>query len=99
MRHSNLVTKYKRGQMHFEKGNFRRAKWIFEQIALEISSSDTDSMGDINLHNSCEEYLEIIEVNTKDNKFNLFLDPIFFFIIGIVVILSLIVYLIFKYAV
>lgn len=98
MRHSNLVSKYQRGQRHFEKGNFRRAKWIFEQIALEISSSDTDSMGDINLHNSCEEYLEIIEANTKNKTVNLFLDPIFFLLIGILVIIGLIVYLIFKYA-
>lgn len=60
MRHSNLVEKYEKGQKHFEKGNFRRAKWIFEQIVLELSASDTDSMGDINLHNYAEEYLDKI---------------------------------------
>jgi hypothetical protein len=99
MRHSNLITQYHRGQKHFDKENFIRAKVIFRQIALEIPSSDTDSMGDINLHNSCEEYLEIIEENTNDNKFNLFLNPIFFLLIGAIIIIGLVVYFIFEYAV
>ncbi len=61
MKHSNLIEKYQRGQKHFEKGNFRRAKWIFEQIVLELSASDSDSMGDINLHNSAQDYLDEIQ--------------------------------------
>lgn len=64
MRHSNLVNKYNKAQKHFEKGNYRRAKWLFESIVFEIASSDTDSMADIHLHNSAEEYLE--EINQKD---------------------------------
>ncbi len=99
MRHSNLITQYHRGQKHFDKGNFIRAKVIFRQIALEISSSDTDSMGDINLHNSCEKYLEIIEENENNNKFNLFLNPIFFLLIGAIIIFGLVVFLICEYAV
>lgn len=51
MRHSNLVDKYNKAQRHFEKGNYRRAKWLFESIVSEISSSDTDAAGDIHLHN------------------------------------------------
>ena len=99
MRHSNLITQYHIGQKHFEKGNFRKAKAIFEQIAFEISSSDTDSMGDIHLHNSCEKYLEIIEENWNDNKFNLLLNPIFFLLIGAIIIFGLVVFLICEYAV
>lgn len=64
MRHSNLVDKYNKAQKHFEKGNYRRAKRLFESIVFEISSSDTDTMGDIHLHNSAEQYLE--EINEQD---------------------------------
>ena len=88
MKHSNLVVKYQRGQKHFEKGNFRRAKWIFEQIVLELSASDTDSMGDIQLHNNAEEYLDKI----SEQKLSSIKIPI-------IVIVSLIVIIILYFAV
>ena len=61
MKHSNLVEKYIEGQRHLKKGNYRRAKWIFERIIFELSASDSDSTGDINLHNSAQDYLEEIQ--------------------------------------
>jgi hypothetical protein len=60
MQHSDLVEKYNRAQRHFEKGNYRRAKWLFKEIVYELSSSDTDSMAGIALHNYSEDYLERI---------------------------------------
>ena len=89
MSHSDLTEKYKRGQKHFEKGNFRRAKWIFEQIVLELSASDTDSMADIQLHNSAEEYLE----NISEQKLSSLRIPI---LIGGIIICTIILYLAFK---
>ena len=77
MRYSNLVEKYQKGQRHFEKGNFRRAKWIFERIVFELSASDTDSMGDINLHNSAQDYLdEIQQKNLPKSKLPLIIGMI-----------------------
>ena len=84
MRHSNLVNKYKKAQRHFEKGNYRRAKWLFE-----ISSSDTDWMGDINLHNSSEDYLN--EIGEKDLSINKT-----YLLLFILVIISTILYFIFR---
>jgi len=80
MRHSDLVEKYQKGQSHFEKGNFRRAKLCFQQIVIELSCSDSDSMADIHLHNSAQDYLdEIREKNIPKSK-------IPFIIIGIILI-------------
>jgi hypothetical protein len=89
MRHSNLVNKYNKAQRHFEKGNYRRAKWLFESIVFEISSSDTDSMGDINLHNSSEDYLN--EISEKDLSINKT-----YLLLFILVIISTISYFIFR---
>ena len=88
MKHSDLVEKYQKGQRHFEKGNFRRAKWIFEQVVFELSASDSDSMGDINLHNSAQDYLdEIRQKNLPKSKLPLI-------IIGMIILTVL--YFIFK---
>ena len=88
MKHSDLVEKYQKGQRHFEKGNFRRAKWIFERIVFELSASDSDSMGDINLHNSAQDYLdEIQQKNLPKSKLPLI-------IIGLIILTVL--YFIFK---
>lgn len=88
MKHSNLVEKYQKGQKNFQNGNFRRARWIFEQIVFEVSASDTDSMGDINLHNSAQDYLdEIQQMNLPKSKLPLL-------ILGI--ILLTVLYFIFK---
>ncbi len=89
MRHSNLVNKYKKAQRHFEKGNYIRAKWLFESIVFEISSSETDSMGDINLHNSSEDYLK--EINEKDLSINKT-----YLLLFILIIISTILYFIFR---
>lgn len=88
MKHSDLVEKYQKGQRHFEKGNFRRAKWIFEQVVFELSASDSDSMGDINLHNSAQDYLDKIrQKNLPKSKLPLI-------IIGMIILTVL--YFIFK---
>ena len=88
MKLSDLVEKYQKGQRHFEKGNFRRAKWIFEQVVFELSASDSDSMGDINLHNSAQDYLdEIRQKNLPKSKLPLI-------IIGMIILTVL--YFIFK---
>lgn len=88
MKHSKLVEKYQKGQRHFEKGNIRRAKWIFERIVFELSSSDSDSMGDINLHNSAQNYLdEIQQMNLPKSKLPLLI---------LAIIILTILYFIFK---
>lgn len=89
MRHSNLVDKYNKAQKHFEKGNYRRAKWLFESIVFELSSSDTDSMGDIHLHNSAEQYLD--EINQK----NLSIGRDYWIVL-ILIILTLTIYFILR---
>lgn len=89
MRHSNLVDRYNKAQRHFEKGNYRRAKWLFQSIVFELSSSDTDSMGDIHLHNSAEQYLE--EIEQKDLSFR----KEYWVIIALAIIVF-IIYLIFR---
>lgn len=99
MTNSKMIKKYNKAQRHFEKGNYIRAKWLFEYITMSTSVSDSDSMGDINLHNYCEEYLELIEEKNRNNKFSLFLDPIFFLLVGILIFIGLVIFLIFKYAV
>ena len=60
MRHSDIIDKYNEAQKYFKKGNFKKAKRLFEHILLELDASDTDSMVDMNLFNSSEEYLEMI---------------------------------------
>ncbi len=99
MQHSDLIEKYKKAQKHFEKGNFIRAKWIFERIVMKLSTSNTDSMSDIHLHNYCEEYLEKIEVKTQNNKLVLFSVPAFFILIGIILLIVIVIFLIIKYAI
>ena len=89
MRHSNLVDRYNKAQRHFEKGNYKRAKWLFQSIVFELSSSDTDSMGDIHLHNSAEQYLE--EIEQKDLSFR----KEYWVIISLAII-TFIIYLIFR---
>ena len=89
IRHSNLVNKYNKAQKHFDKGNYRRAKWLFESIVYDIASSDTDSMGDIHLHNSAELYLE--EINQKGLSIRKEL-----WIIFILIIIFLALYFIFN---
>ena len=88
MKHSNLIGKYQKGQRHFEKGNFLRAKWIFERIIFELSVSDSETMGDINLNNSSQDYL------SKIRQKNLPRTKLTFLILGI--ILLTILYFIFK---
>ncbi|MGL2986804.1 hypothetical protein ACSVH5_04330 [Flavobacterium sp. RSSA_27] len=61
MRHYNLIKKYDKAKRHYDAGNYSRAKSLFESIVFEISSSDTESMADLNLCNSAEEYLFEIE--------------------------------------
>jgi hypothetical protein len=99
MRNPDMLKKYHKAQKHFEKGNYIRAKWLFEYITMSSNVADSDSMGDINLHNYCEEYIELIEEKTRNKKFALFLDPIFFLLIGIVVFIGVVTYLIIRYAV
>jgi hypothetical protein len=89
MRHSNLIDRYNKAQRHFEKGNYRRAKWLFQSIVFELSSSDTDSMGDIHLHNSAEQYLE--EIEQKDLSYR----KEYWVIISLAII-AFIIYLIFR---
>ena len=67
MKHVKLVDKYKRAQKHYEKGNYRIAKWLFEQIDIELTGSDSDSMGDIYLHNNVDEYLDLISRKKLSN--------------------------------
>ncbi|MFN5182404.1 MAG: hypothetical protein ACK5D5_05200 [Bacteroidota bacterium] len=89
MRHANLREKFNKAQKHYEKGNYRRAKWLFEQIVLEIAVSDTDSMGDINLHNSAEDYLEKI----SKQKLSSLRIPI---LLGIIIIVLIILFTLFN---
>ena len=68
MQHGHLVDVYNKGQKHYDKKNFRRAKKYFEKIVSELYASDTDCMADIELCNSSESYLEEInELNLKSN--------------------------------
>lgn len=89
MQHPHLVEKFNRGQRHYKKGNYLRAKWLFEKIVNELSSSDTDSMADISLHNDAVDYLDKISAeNLLPIKFLTF--------ITIILILSIIIYLVIK---
>jgi ABC-type uncharacterized transport system fused permease/ATPase subunit len=90
MRHSNLVNKYNRAKRHFEKGNFRRAKLLFESIIYEIESSDTESMGDINLHNLSEQYINEIKKKDLSNRKVFWITLVLFIIV-------LAIYLIFSH--
>ena len=92
MRHSHLVDKYDKAQMHFKKGNYRKARRMFKSIVFELFSSDTDSMADIQLHNSAMRYLN--EIEGKDLSLNKgYLISITF---AIVVVIGIILYFIFK---
>lgn len=91
MQHPDLIEKYKKAQKHFENGNFIRAKWIFEQIALELSASDTDSMGDIHLHNSAEEYLEKI----SEQKLSSLIIP-FLVVVTLIIVIIIILFFVFR---
>lgn len=60
MEHYKLIAKYEKAQRHYEKGNYRRARSIFDMIVFEIYCSDTDSMADLQLCEYAEEYLSKI---------------------------------------
>lgn len=92
MRHYDLADKYDKAVRHFEKGNYLRAKWLFESIVSEIESSDTESMADMNLCSSAEEYLEEIQEKGLDTgpKY------IAMAILAIAIPIALILYFIFR---
>ena len=60
MEHYKLIAKYEKAQRHYEKGNYRRARSIFDMIVFEIYCSDSDSMADLKLCEYAEEYLSKI---------------------------------------
>jgi len=65
MEHYKLIAKYEKAQRHYEKGNYRRARSIFDMIVFEIYCSDSDSMADLQLCEYAEEYLsKIARMNT-----------------------------------
>ena len=68
MRHPNLQSKYYKAQRLFNRKKYRRAKWLFFDIVLEITSSDTESMADINIGGSAQNYLDEIDFILKKKK-------------------------------
>lgn len=93
MRHGSLIEKYQKAEYHFEKGNYKRAEALFRQIVFELEASDTDSMADIDLHNSAESYLdEIMERKHTEVKNRPRVVPI----IVIVLLLMIVLYIIYN---
>ena len=60
LRDSNIIDKYNRAQKHYNNRNYKRARILFQMIVFELSASDSDSMSDMHICNSSEDYLERI---------------------------------------
>ena len=96
MRHYNLVSKFQKAEILFTKGKYKKASKLFFDIVIEITGSDTDSMADINLANSAQDYLDEIEHTSSQQKSRKGYFKKYVAIFIIIVLLSIVSVLIFK---
>lgn len=96
MRHYNQLSKFQKAETLFSKGKIKKARRLFFEVVIEISSSDTDSMADINLANSAQDYLDEIEHQTFSHKSKKSSFKKYVVIFIMLVLISVVAILIFK---